>query len=87
LQARGARVRVLTGRPADARTVLETGVELVRGRFEDAEAIAAALTDVKRLFLVSPISETLVSGQSALIRAAERAGVRRVVKISGSHWT
>lgn len=87
LLARGAAVRVLTARPDEARTLLGSAVARAEGRFEDAGALAASLAGIDRLLLLSPVSETLESGQTAAIAAAERAGIRRIVKISGSTWT
>ena len=39
------------------------------------------------MFLLSPITETLERDQKALIDAAAKAGVTRIVKLSGSDWT
>lgn len=83
----GAAVRVLTARPAEAHALLGPGIDLAEGRFEDAGALAASLAGVEKLLLLSPVSATLASGQTAAIAAAERAGLRRIVKISGSTWT
>ena len=87
LIGQGAAVRVLTARPAEARALLGTAIDLAEGRFEDADALAASLAGIEALLLLSPVSDTLASGQTAAIAAAERAGVRRIVKISGSTWT
>ena len=87
LIGQGVAVRVLTARPAEARTLLGADIDLAEGRFEDAGALAAGLAGIETLLLLSPVSDALASGQTAAVAAAERAGIRRIVKISGSTWT
>jgi uncharacterized protein YbjT (DUF2867 family) len=87
LKARGARIRVLSGRPADARALLGADIEVAAGRFEDEAALGAAFAGADRLLLLSPLTESMAAGQIAAAKTAARAGLRRIVKISGSDWT
>lgn len=83
----GERVRVLTRRPDDALVLWGDRVEIVRGDFADLASLKAAARGTRALLLLSPISEYLVTYQTAVIDAAKAAGVSRIVKISGSDWT
>lgn len=87
LQARGATVRAFTRQSGLADALRAEGVEPAIGDFEDADALRGALESVSHLFLLSPITPGLAAQQIAVIRAAAKAGVRRIVKLSGSHWT
>lgn len=87
LRARGATVRAFTRQPAQALALRNQGVEPAIGDFGDADALRRALEDVSHLFLLSPITPALAAAQIAVIDAAAAAGVRRIVKLSGSHWT
>ncbi|MDM0059054.1 NmrA family NAD(P)-binding protein [Variovorax fucosicus] len=87
LQARGATVRAFTRQSELADSLRPQGVEPAIGDFDDADALRRALEDVSHLFLLSPITPELAAQQIAVIDAAARAGVRRIVKLSGSHWT
>lgn len=80
-------VRVFTRDPAKAQALFGPRVEIAGGDFADAASVAAAMAGIDRLFLLSPISETLAAEQIAVAEAAAAAGVSRIVKISGSDWT
>lgn len=62
-------------------------VEWARGDFGDSATVAAALHGVERVFVMSPVSADLAAQQINLVNAAARAGVTRIVKLSGSSWT
>ena len=87
LVAAGRRVRVFTRRPEAAFTRFGDRVEIAAGAFSDRSSLDAALTDVDRVFLLSPISETLSHEQIAVVDAAVASGAEHVVKLSGSDWT
>ena len=84
---KGERVRVLTRRPDEAVALWGDRVEIVRGDFAGLASLKEAARGAGALFLLSPISEHLVTYQTAVIDAAKAAGVSRIVKISGSDWT
>ena len=83
----GRRVRALTRRPQVAADLFNGRVEIAEGDFALPDSLGTALTGIKRVLLLSPISDTLARDQIALIDAAKAAGVERIVKISGSDWT
>lgn len=87
LLAQGVAVRVLARQPGRARSLLGATVEVVAGDLGDPATLDAALRDVTHLFLLSPIDPLLAVHQGHAIAAAERAGVQRIVKLSGSAWT
>lgn len=83
----GKTVRVLTRRPQEAIGLWGDKVEVAQGDFTDPAEVKDAARGADKLFLLSPISETLITHQTAAIDAAKDAGVARIVKISGSDWT
>ena len=83
----GETVRVFTRRIEVARALFGDRVEIAVGEFADPTALHAALAGTRKLFLLSPISETLAAEQIAVVDAAVTEGVSRIVKISGSDWT
>lgn len=82
LRARGAAVRALVRDRARGEALLPAGVALAEGDLASPETLDAALLGVERLFLLSPSEPGAVELQVSTIEAAQRAGVRRVVKLS-----
>jgi len=58
------------------------GAEVIAASFEDAAAMAAAMTGAENVFLAGRDSPDYVAGQERAIAAAAAAGVRHVVKLS-----
>ncbi|MBY5385309.1 NmrA family NAD(P)-binding protein [Rhizobium leguminosarum] len=87
LVAQNRTVRILTRRPEAARDLFGATVQIFAGEFADRISLDAATQGVDRLLLLSPISERLAADQIVVADAAQAAGVRRIVKISGSDWT
>lgn len=87
LQAQGVAVRALARQPEPARDLLGPGVEIAAGDLGQPATLDAALRGVTHLFLLSPIDPLLAVHQGHAITAAQRAGVQRIVKLSGSAWT
>ncbi|MCJ8510449.1 NmrA family NAD(P)-binding protein [Rhizobium lemnae] len=83
----GDRIRVLTRRPDEARRLWGGSVEIAGGDVGNPQSLRASLQSIDRVFLLSPISESLAAHQIALIDAAADASVQHIVKISGSSWT
>ncbi|MEU9834958.1 NAD(P)H-binding protein [Streptosporangium sp. NPDC048047] len=73
----GQTVRALTRRPAEAG--LPEGAEVVAGDLERPESLWAALEGVERMYLF-PVPHTV----SEVVGVARRAGVRRIVVLSGA---
>ncbi|MBG0511851.1 NmrA family NAD(P)-binding protein [Agrobacterium sp. 22-221-1] len=82
-----AKVRVLTRRREDALKLWGDRVDISEGNFSDPASLKEASRGIGTVFLLSPIGETLVADQNAVIDAALSAGASRIVKISGSDWT
>jgi uncharacterized protein YbjT (DUF2867 family) len=82
-----AEVRVLARRREGALKLWGDRVDISEGNFSDPASLKEAARGIDRLFLLSPIGETLAADQKAVIDAALSAGVSRIVKISGSDWT
>lgn len=82
-----AKVRVLTRRREEALKLWGDRVDIAEGNFSDPASLNEASRGIDRVFLLSPIGETLAADQKAVIDAALSAGVSRIVKISGSDWT
>ena len=77
LVASGARVRVLLRQP----TADRPSVEVVRGGYDDAAAVTAAMAGVSRALFITAGPE-LARHDSALALAAKAAGVEHIVKLS-----
>ena len=83
LAADGVRVRAMTRRPE--RAAMPTGVEVVRGDFDDPSSLDAAFAGVDRFFLMSAESvgnAPAPTHEARAVAAALRAGTRQVVKLS-----
>jgi len=81
LRARGAVVRALVRDPARAEGLRTQGVRIAVGDLSQP----ASLAGVEGVLLLSPSAPDQVALQSAMVQAAEEAGVRLLVKISGAH--
>jgi NAD(P)H dehydrogenase (quinone) len=79
LAVRGAAACALVRRPVDALPLPARRADLA-----DASSLNDALRGVERLFLVTPHGPDQDLLEHAAITAAARAGVQRIVKISGS---
>jgi uncharacterized protein YbjT (DUF2867 family) len=83
LTAAGQRVRALVRAPAEAAKVKGPNVELAAGDFDKPGTLEAALRGVDKAFLLTPVAEHFVHWQRTFIEAAQRAGVKHLVKFSG----
>lgn len=93
LQERGYRVRALVRPNADRRNLADLGLEEVAGRLENPDSLARAVDGCAAVFHVAadyrlwvpdpkPMMAANVDGSVALLRAAKRAGVPRIVYTS-----
>jgi uncharacterized protein YbjT (DUF2867 family) len=73
-------VRALVRDHDKAAQKLGAKVELARGDLARPDTLAAALAGVERLYLLPPLAPNMVDLEANAIDAAERAGVRHVVK-------
>ncbi|HEV8044189.1 MAG TPA: SDR family oxidoreductase [Rubrobacter sp.] len=82
LVALGAPVRAMVHTPQKAGSVEREGVEAVVADFDAPETLDAALEGADRAFLVTPPDPRQVEWERNFVDAANRAGVRHVVKLS-----
>ncbi|WP_410659355.1 NAD(P)H-binding protein [Amycolatopsis sp. lyj-112] len=80
LTSRGEAVRAMTRNPGAVRA--EPGVELVRADFDDPASLAAAVADVRALFLLTAPTSPAPRHDLAMLETARSAGVTTVVKLS-----
>ena len=78
----GAPVRALVRTPEKAGTVERGGVEATVGDLGSPETLDAALDAVEQAFLLTPADPRQPEWEKNFVEAAERAGVRHVVKLS-----
>lgn len=77
-----------TGRPvraayqSAAKAAAPAGVETVIMDYNQPETMRAAMRDVDRVFLVGPVIPNLVELERNATEAAQRSGVRQIVKLS-----
>jgi uncharacterized protein YbjT (DUF2867 family) len=81
---RGARVRAMARTEGRAEELAARGVEAAVADLEHPETLPGALEGVDRVFLVSRDDPRQPELEGALIEAAARAGVGRVVKLSAN---
>ncbi len=75
-------VRALVRDRSRAETIALPGVEIVEGDFDRPETLGAALKGIERAFLLSPSSERAETQQLAFLEAAQKSGVKHLVKLS-----
>jgi uncharacterized protein YbjT (DUF2867 family) len=80
--ARGAEVRALVHSPAKAGQ-LSAGAEVAVGDLDVPKSLGEAFAGVDTAFIVSPLDERIATREENALRAAQEAGVRRVVKLYG----
>ncbi len=81
LRIRKTPFRILTRDPVKARALLGE-VDVVVGDFFDARALHRALADVDAAFLLGPVDPDIPKWEACFARAAKKAGVKRLVKLS-----
>ncbi len=81
LKTRRAAFRVLTRDPEKARVRIGEA-DIVVGDLSRPEAVAKALAGVEAAFLLSALDPELASWEAGFARAAHKAGVKRLVKLS-----
>jgi uncharacterized protein YbjT (DUF2867 family) len=82
LVAAGESVRALVRDRAAAAQKLGSKIEIALGDLARPETLDAALRDIDRMYLLPPLVPNMVELEANAIDAAERAGIRHVVKHS-----
>jgi uncharacterized protein YbjT (DUF2867 family) len=80
--APGLRLRALVRDPARAADLVEAGVQLVQGDFDDEASLATALTAVDTLVLITSANARADEQALAALQAAQAARVRKIVRLS-----
>ncbi len=84
LAQRGVRVRAMTSNPANVERLIRPGVEPVVADMDRPETLADAIAGVDTVFLVSPMDDRVRAREMNVLEAAQRGGVRRIVKLHGA---
>ena len=82
LKARGAKARALVRDETKAHHLRDLGFEPTTGDLGDPRTLGAALEDVERAYLVSPISPMQSEFEQAFLETAKEAGVKHIIKLS-----
>ncbi|CAG0998790.1 NAD(P)H dehydrogenase (quinone) [Anaerolineae bacterium] len=85
LATQGAQVRAFVHSPQNAAAIQGLDVEITLGDLGQPETIKAALIGAEKLFLLSPLDPRLAEWEPNIIRAAQQAGVRHLVYLSGTN--
>ena len=85
LAAAGVTVRAALHYPDRDAESRAAAVDYVEVDFERPETLETAFRDVDKAVLITPEETTMVDMTRALVGAAERAGVRRLVRVSFVH--
>jgi uncharacterized protein YbjT (DUF2867 family) len=82
LAAAGHKVRALVRDPRDAAHKFPTTVDIVVGDLDNIDSLVNAMKNVEKLYLLSPLTPSLVKHDANVIDAAKRSKIRHVVKHS-----
>lgn len=82
--ARGAQVRALVHSSAKGEELSRNGVEVAVGDLDQPQDLHSAFTGIDTLFLLTPMDARIAARETNALRAAQDAGVRRVVKLYGA---
>ena len=84
LVGRGHPVRAMTSSPAHAEDLKQPGVQPVVADMDRPETLGWAMAGIDTVFLVSPMDHRVQAREANMLAAAQRAGVRRIVKLYGA---
>jgi uncharacterized protein YbjT (DUF2867 family) len=84
LSARGVPVRAMTSNPDRAEQLRQPGVEPVVANMDRPETLGEAMAGIDTVFLVSPMDNRVQVREGHVLEAAQRADVRRIVKLYGA---
>lgn len=84
LVERGVPVRAMAHSPERAEALKGSGVEPVVADMDRPETLDAALAGAETVFVVSPMDERVQVRERNVLEAAQRTGVRRIVKLYGA---
>jgi uncharacterized protein YbjT (DUF2867 family) len=84
LVERGAPVRAMTSTADHAQRMTRPGVEAVVADMDRPDTLGEPMVGVETVFLVSPMDDRVQAREHNVLEAAQRAGVRRIVKLYGA---
>lgn len=83
LAKNGHKTRV-TVRPTSNTSELQAlGVELVQADLNDFDSLVNAMNGIQKVYFATPLVPNMVELSSSIVRAAKKAGVKHLVKLSG----
>ena len=82
LAASGQKVRALVRDPREAASKFPTTVDIVVGDLDNIDSLVNAMKNVEKVYLLSPLTPSLVKHDANVIDAAKRSKVKHVVKHS-----
>lgn len=80
----GAPVRAMTSSTEHAQHMKRPGVDPVVADMDRPDTLGEAMVGVDTVFLVSPMDDRVQARESNVLEAAQRADVRRIVKLYGA---
>lgn len=84
LVERGVPLRAMTSNPGRAAQLKRPGVDPVVADMDRPETLRDVMVGVDTVFLVSPMDDRVQVREGNVLEAAQRAGVRRIVKLYGA---
>jgi uncharacterized protein YbjT (DUF2867 family) len=84
LAKRGVPVRAMTQSAYRAENMKSAGIEPVEADMDRPETLGPALANIDTVFMVSPMDERVQEREHNVLEAAQRASVRRIVKLYGA---
>ena len=84
LAERGVPVRAMAHSASRAEGLARRGVEAVVADMDRPETLDEALRGADTVFLVSPMDDRVELREGNVLEAAQRTGVRRIVKLAGA---
>jgi uncharacterized protein YbjT (DUF2867 family) len=82
LAAAGHKVRALVRDTKEASGMFPTTVDIVVGDLDNIDSLVSAMKGVDKVYLLAPLTPSLVKHEANVIDAAKRSNVRHVVKHS-----
>jgi uncharacterized protein YbjT (DUF2867 family) len=84
LARRGVPVRAMTSNRGHVEQLSRPGVETVVADMDRPDTLPDAMAGVDTVFLVTPMDDRVRVREASVLQAAQRAGVRRIVKLYGA---
>jgi uncharacterized protein YbjT (DUF2867 family) len=83
LAKNGHKTRVTVRSTSNTSELQALGVELVQADLNDVDSLVNAMNGIQKVYFATPLVPNMVELSSSIIRAAKKAGVKHLVKLSG----